>query len=180
MSEGCESRLERNSISNISFSLLVLDKRTIMSPVDEIRKPSKEEQQIALESYRALDAVLKQISTRNPEIEVEETGERIKVPLQALKLLSKILHATAEGKPVSIVPLAMELTTQSAADYLGCSRPYLVKLLEEGLIPHTKVGRHRRVKFEDLQKYKKAMKATQKKLLIEMMKQDEAFNMYDS
>lgn len=151
-----------------------------MNPVDEIRKPSKEEQQIALESYSALDAVLKQISSQNPEIEVEETGERIKVPIQALRLLSKILYTTAQGRPVSVVPRAMELTTQSAADYLGCSRPYLVKLLEDGLIPHTKVGRHRRVKFEDVQKYKRAMKITQKRLLIEMMKQDEEFNMYDS
>lgn len=151
-----------------------------MNSIDEIKKPSKEEQQVALESYNALDAALKQISTKNPEIEIEETGERIKVPIQALRLLSKILHVTAQGKPISIVPLAMEVTTQYAADFLGCSRPHLVKLLEDGVIPYTTVGRHRRVKFEDLQKYKKAMKASQKKLLIEMMKQDEDYNMYDS
>jgi excisionase family DNA binding protein len=151
-----------------------------MNSIDEIKKPSKEEQQVALESYSALDAILKQISSQNPEIEIEETGERIKIPIQALRLLSKILRVTAHGKPISIVPLAMEVTTQSAADFLGCSRPHLVKLLEKGLIPYTSVGRHRRVKFEDLQKYKKALKATQKKLLIEMMKQDEEYNMYDS
>ncbi len=151
-----------------------------MNSIDEIKKPSKEEQQVALESYNVLDAVLKQISSQNPEIEIEETGERIKIPIQALRLLSKILHATAQGQPISIVPLAMEVTTQSAADFLGCSRPHLVKLLEEGIIPFTTVGRHRRVKFEDLQKYKKAVKASQKKLLIQMMKQDEEYNMYDS
>lgn len=151
-----------------------------MNSIDEIKKPSKEEQQVALESYNALDAVLKQISSQNPEIEIEETGERIKIPIQALRLLSKILYATAQGKPISIVPLAMEVTTQSAADFLGCSRPHLVKLLEQGIIPFTTVGRHRRIKFEDLQKYKKAMKASQKKLLIQMMKQDEEYNMYDS
>lgn len=151
-----------------------------MNSLEEIKKPSKKDQQVALESYNALDAVLKQISSETPEIEIEETGERIKVPIQALKLLSKILHATAQGKPISIVPQAMEVTTQSAADFLGCSRPYLVRLLEKGEIPFTKVGRHRRVKFEDLQRYKKALKASQKKYLIEMMKQDEAYNMYDS
>ncbi|MBX2912152.1 MAG: helix-turn-helix domain-containing protein [Cyclobacteriaceae bacterium] len=151
-----------------------------MNPLDEIKKPSKEEQQVALESYNALDAVLKQISAQNPEIEIEETKEKIKIPIQALRLLSKILQATAQGKPISIVPLAMEVTTQSAADFLGCSRPHLVKLLEKGVIPFTRVGRHRRVKFEDLQKYKKAMKTAQKKLLIEMMKQDEDYNMYAS
>lgn len=151
-----------------------------MNSMDEIKKPSKEEQQVALESYNALDAVLKQISSQNPEIEIEETKERIKIPIQALRLLSKILYVTAQGKPISIVPLAMEVTTQYAADFLGCSRPHLVKLLEDGVIPYTNVGRHRRVKFEDLQKYKKAMKASQKKLLIEIMKQDEDYHMYDS
>src|SRR5690349_9701068 len=151
-----------------------------MNSIDKIKKPSKEEQQIALESYNALHAVLDQISSKNPEIEIDETGERIKIPIQALRLLSKILHVTAQGIPISIVPLATELTSQSAADFLGCSRPHLIKLLEEGAIPFTKVGRHRRVKFEDLQKYKKAMKASQRKLLIEMMKQDEDYNMYGS
>lgn len=150
--------------------------------LDEIRKPSKKDQQIAIQSYQTLEAALRRISSQDPEveIEIEETRERIRIPIQALKLLSKILHATAQGKPISIVPLAMEVTTQSAADYLGCSRPHLVKLLEEGVIPFTRVGRHRRVKFEDLQNYKKAMKALQRKLLIEMMKQDEEYNMYDS
>jgi excisionase family DNA binding protein len=151
-----------------------------MNPIDEVKKPSKEEQQVALESYNALDAVLNHISSQNPEIEIEETKEKIRIPIHALRLLSKILQVTAQGKPVSIVPQAMELTTQSAADFLGCSRPHLVKLLEGGLIAYTLVGRHRRVKFDDLQKYKKSMKATQRKLLIELMKQDEGYKMYDS
>lgn len=151
-----------------------------MNSIEEIKKLSKEEQQVALESYNALDAVLRQISSQNPEVEIEETGARIRVPIKALRLLSKILRATSEGKPISIVPLAMEVTTQSAADFIGCSRPHLVKLLEEGVIPYTSIGRHRRVKFEDVQRYKKAMKASQKNLLVEIMKQDEEYNLYDS
>ncbi len=47
-----------------------------------------------------------------------------------------------------------ELTTQEAADPLDVSRPHLVKLLEEGALPHHKTGKHRRVRFENLMHFK--------------------------
>ena len=70
------------------------------------------------------------------------------------------------------------LTMQAAAEFLGCSRPHLVKLLESGEIPFTKVGKHRRVRFEDIVKYKKEMKATQEQLLQEIMQSDEELGLY--
>jgi excisionase family DNA binding protein len=36
------------------------------------------------------------------------------------------------------------------------SRPYLIKLIEKGDIPHSMVGRHRRLKAEDVFAYKTA------------------------
>ena len=30
--------------------------------------------------------------------------------------------------PISVVPIATEMTTQAAAELLGCSRPHFVKL----------------------------------------------------
>ncbi|MEY4861049.1 MAG: hypothetical protein RL059_748, partial [Bacteroidota bacterium] len=73
-----------------------------------------------------------------------------------------------------------EVTTQKAAEILGCSRPYLVKLLEEGKIEFTKVGKHRRIMFEDVLKYKQLMKEAQKKNIIDMMNFDEELGLYDS
>lgn len=148
--------------------------------LEKIHKPSKEEQKLAMESYHALASVLDQLHEDNPEIEIEETKDKIRVPLEALKLLAKILKATSQGKLVSIVPVATEMTTQAAADLIGCSRPHLVKLLEEGQIPFTKIGRHRRVKFENVMAYKKRMKAEQEKLIIEIMNADEDSGLYDT
>ena len=146
----------------------------------DIKKPTKKEQIAAMASYNALAATLKGLHSENPEIEIEETAKKIKIPLKALKLLAQILKATSQGKPISVVPIATEMTTQAAAELLGCSRPHFVKLLEEGAIPFTKVGRHRRVKFEDVMNYKKAMKLKQEQRLIDMMKSDEELGLYDS
>ncbi|MBR9920024.1 MAG: helix-turn-helix domain-containing protein [Bacteroidetes bacterium] len=151
-----------------------------MQDLADIRRPSKQEQEIALESYRALSESLERLKTDSPEIEIEETQEKVVVPLRALKLLAKILKATSEGKPLSIVPYATEMTTQAAAELLGCSRPHLVKLLEEGEIPFTKVGKHRRVKFEDVINFKEGKRAEREELLREIMQGDEEIGLYDS
>jgi excisionase family DNA binding protein len=94
--------------------------------------------------------------------------------------LKDILKAMSEGKPISIVPIAAEVTTQKAAEILGCSRPYVVKLLEEGKINFTKVGKHRRIKLEDVLLYKQHLKEEQKKHLIDIMNFDEEIGSYDS
>jgi len=151
-----------------------------MDHYKDVKRPSKEDQVTAIESYNALAATLEELKSKVPEIEIEETKEKIKVPIEALNLLAKILKAMSQGKPISIVPVVTEMTTQAAAEFLGCSRPHVVKLLESGEIAFTKVGRHRRVKFEDLTKYQSKAKEKQKAKLIELMKADEKSGLYDS
>lgn len=148
--------------------------------MEKISRPSKKDQKTAMESYNALIASLENIHADYPEIEIEETKERIKIPINTLRLLSNILKQTSQGRPVSIVPIATEITTQAAAELLGCSRPHLVKLLEKGEIAFTKVGKHRRIKYEDILSYKKKLKDNQRKLLAEIMKSDEESGLYDS
>ena len=146
----------------------------------DIRKPSKAEQRAALESYNALAASLEQLRSENPEIEIEETEEKIRIPISALKLLAIILKEISLGNPISIVPIATELTTQAVAEFLGCSRPHIVKLLEKGEIPFTKVGKHRRIKYEDVAIYKRKMKLRQRTKIQELMELDEESGLYDT
>ncbi|PLS30663.1 MerR family transcriptional regulator [Bifidobacterium margollesii] len=68
-------------------------------------------------------------------------------------VLLKVADQLAKGKAVFVAPYDTRLTTQDAADFLGISRPTLVKLLEQGKIPFERVGRHRRVLLSDLQQY---------------------------
>lgn len=151
-----------------------------MDTLEQIRRPSKLEQKVAMESYNALAPLIGRFNAEQTEIEIEETKDKIKIPIRALKLLGDILKAMSQGKPISIVPVATEVTTQKAAEILGCSRPHLVKLLEEGKIEYTKVGKHRRIRFEDVIRYKQQLKETQKQHITDIMNHDEELGLYDS
>ncbi len=78
-----------------------------------------------------------------------------------------------------IFPSSNSFTTQEAADLLNVSRPYVVKLLEEGKIPFTKVGTHRRIGFGDVLEYKKRFDAERRKGLAELTRLAEEMGDYD-
>ncbi len=80
-------------------------------------------------------------------------GEQVPLPEEVYRILVNVVEAMREGKVVTAVPRTQRLTTQEAADFLGISRPTLVKLLEDGKIPYDQPGRHRRVLFSDVLTY---------------------------
>ncbi|MEV5749881.1 helix-turn-helix domain-containing protein [Actinoallomurus sp. NPDC052308] len=77
------------------------------------------------------------------------------LPREVVDMVAFILIQAAQGRGVNVMPLKAELTTQQAADILNVSRPYLIGLLEDGKIPYRLVGRHRRIKYEDLLDYQR-------------------------
>src|ERR1022692_3266542 len=76
---------------------------------------------------------------------VDPDGETTEIPESVFHALKLVVQSMAQGQAITLVPLGEELTTQEAADLLHVSRPLLTKLLDEGVIPHHKVGTHRRV-----------------------------------
>jgi len=86
----------------------------------------------------------------------------------AVQLLGTILTEIARGNSVAAVAVQAELTTQQAADLLNVSRPYLIKLLEQGKIPHHKSGSHRRVALRDVVDYKREADQRREAALAEL------------
>jgi len=92
-----------------------------------------------------------------------DAGEHptVEVPPAALKLIGQLLGAMSEGRPIVLMPTEQELTTVEAANFLNVSRPFIIKEMEAGRLPHRKVGSHRRIALEDLLAYTQKMRAQQ-------------------
>src|SRR5690606_19664066 len=92
------------------------------------------------------------------------------IPDEIFRILDQVTNALAAGDGITIVPQGMTMTTQQAADFLGISRPTLVRLLEAGDIPYDKPGRHRRVRLEDLVHYQATFRAERRAALRELQR----------
>jgi excisionase family DNA binding protein len=99
------------------------------------------------------------------------------IPAGAVRLLLNILTQMSEGNAVTLIPINAELTTQEAADLLHVSRPFLVRLLEQGDIPYHKVGTHRRIKLTEILAYKKKMEAVSRKAREELTREAQELDM---
>jgi excisionase family DNA binding protein len=105
--------------------------------------------------------------------------EEIMIPDSVCQVLLQVLQAMALGQNVSIVTHNPEITTQQAAELLNVSRPYLIKLLEQGELPYIMVGTHRRVRFEDLMKYKEQRDIQRDKFLTELTQMSQEAGFYE-
>jgi excisionase family DNA binding protein len=115
---------------------------------------------------------------------VEENADgsdfaRLEVPPATLRLLSQILALMARQQTFVLYPESSELTTKQAAEVLGVSRPFLIRVLETGDIPFRKVGRHRRVLMKDVLTYKQSMQVKSRAALDELVKLSEEMGGYD-
>ena len=120
-----------------------------------LTEPTASEKAGARQSSRQLASYLRTNHRLALQVVADDRpGEVLAVPRAALTLLSHILAEMAQGHAVTLLPIHAELTTQEAADILHVSRPYVVRLLEEGHMPHHKVGTHRRVRLRDVMAYK--------------------------
>jgi excisionase family DNA binding protein len=127
---------------------------------------------MALDHSRALKIIL-----------VEEGQDPVQAPVlelspKALRAVANLLGLLGQQRPVFLVPQKHELTTQEAAGFLNVSRPYLIKQVEAGHLAHRKIGRHRRIEFDELLRFQKAQKEESEKAMQKLVDLSQSMNLY--
>ncbi|WP_314660239.1 helix-turn-helix domain-containing protein [Rothia dentocariosa] len=86
-------------------------------------------------------------------MESEQMGDALN------QVISRVLHALAQGQSIDIQPVPRDLTTTVAAQRIGISRPTLMKAIRSGELPAHKVGSHFRIRPEDADTFRKNLLA---------------------
>lgn len=152
-----------------------------MNPIDERDALlTVEEAEMAKTAQRCIMKALDHSRAHKIKI-VDESGVSntpvLEVPPKALRLFADLLGAMSQRQMISLVPQGHELTTQEAAAMLNVSRPFVIKLIEAGKLTCRKVGRHRRIAFEELMQYQRTMKADSAAALQTLADQAQKLNM---
>lgn len=119
-----------------------LDSVTDASAVFEVAEPDRQK-------LAALAA-----GGSNRPVAVRTDAGEIELPTTAGQAVLVLLEELGAGAAVHLVPTDAELTTQQAADLLGISRTYVIRLIEDGKLPAHLVGTHRRIRAADVLAYK--------------------------
>ncbi|MGO9768039.1 MAG: helix-turn-helix domain-containing protein [Roseiarcus sp.] len=103
-------------------------------------------------------------------------GENLTVgelpPIIAL-LLMDALKETEAGHALTLVPVEAEITTVQAASILNVSRPFLIGMIDKGILPARMVGNQRRLPLKDVLAYKADNRAKRRAVLSELVALDQ-------
>ena len=110
---------------------------------------------------------------------VSASGERLAVPPTVYQVFKKVAGLMAAGKSVTLSQDNQMLTTQRAADLLGMSRPFFIKLLETGVMAHHRVGNQRRVYLRDVVEFARKRDEERQAALDRLSRQAFESGLYD-
>lgn len=123
----------------------------------------------------ALAAIEKGLRDGNLRL-ADSHGEQQELPDALKDLLLRGVHELRRGNRVSLLSFGRLLTTQQAAELLGMSRPYLVRLLERGELPYEMVGTHRRIELDDALRYRHERSERRRAALREVLQEAEGLD----
>lgn len=155
----------------------------VTAALRELELPDKTAADQAAQAVAELNAFLRAHPTPTGRVRLctEDDGPetQVVIPAVAFRFFVDVLAELANGNAVTVAPVHAELTTQRAADLLNVSRPYLIKLLDEGRIPFRRVGNRRKVQLVDVLDHKRRDDVRRLELLDELTREADELGLYD-
>jgi excisionase family DNA binding protein len=105
--------------------------------------------------------------------------QKVELSKNLVSLVEQMALSVKARETVTFISGTELMTTQQAADYLGYSRPTLIMLLDKFSVPFSRVGRHRKIKFEDVENLKMAIREDQETFLREMSQLEQQLGIDD-
>ena len=105
--------------------------------------------------------------------------QKVELSKNLVSLVEQMALSVKARETVTLISGTELMTTQQAADYLGYSRPTLIMLLDKFSVPFSRVGRHRKIKFEDVENLKMAIREDQETFLREMSQLEQQLGIDD-
>lgn len=155
----------------------------VMAVLRELELPDKTSADLAAEAVAELTAFLRAHPTPSNRVRLCTDGDgpetQVVIPAVAFRFFVDVLAELANGNAVTVAPVHAELTTQQAADLLNVSRPYFIKLLDEGEISYRRVGNRRKVALVDVLEYKRRDDEHRQATLAALTNEAEELDLYD-
>lgn len=122
-----------------------------MSEVLELRPTSERDVELAKIAQRLIMMELDHSRANKIALisDDDKTLAKLELPPHMLRFFADLLGMMSRHELITLVPRDHELSTQEVANFLNVSRPFVVKLIDEGHLKCKKVGRHRRVEMAD-------------------------------
>ena len=95
-------------------------------------------------------------------------GSKVHLPDSLSELMTHVLHGVTQGG-LRIQSIPDELTTTTASQMLGISRPTLMKMVKDGRIPSHRVGSHHRFRFTDIAEFRDKREEQRSEALDELL-----------
>lgn len=131
------------------------------------------------EKLRALQEALSRVPDDTAFHLAGPDEQPLELPESLYRALRDAVKILLQGSAVAISPLHRRLSTTEAGDLLGISRQYLTRLIDEGVIPCERTGRHRRILLSDVIDYKRKRDAARRAALDELTADAADLGAYD-
>ena len=108
---------------------------------------------IAVPRAAQIEEVLRKARASHLTPRILLDDQTMELPPEVRDAILDLLQRFAEGHGVIVGSLDSQLTTSQAANLLGISRTYMVRLIDAGRMPVEYRGTHRRVQLKDIVVY---------------------------